>query len=193
MSDLVALTELDAVNTMLDTIGEAPVNTLINLNVTDANNAIRMLHRTSRFVQEKGYEFNTEVNYKLTPTNAGKIIIPSNALRVDVEPNTDDVRVTQRGDYLYDIINQTYIFENPVHVRMVLFLAFEDLPSAARQYIMIKAARTFGDKMLGTDVVHEYSAKDEQDALYSFRDAEAESGDHNIFTDSWSVTNILNR
>ena len=49
------MTELDAVNEMLGVIGEPPVNTLEVIENVDVANALRILHKTSRYVQSKGW------------------------------------------------------------------------------------------------------------------------------------------
>lgn len=59
------MTELDAVNEMLGVIGEPPVNTLEVIENVDVANALRILHKTSRYVQSKGWAWNTWTSYLL--------------------------------------------------------------------------------------------------------------------------------
>jgi hypothetical protein len=59
---LAPTTELEAVNTMLNTIGEAPVNTLVNMTSVDASSALSILNSVNREVQSQGWFFNTEYN-----------------------------------------------------------------------------------------------------------------------------------
>ena len=54
-------TELEAVNIMLSSIGEAPVNSLSS-GLVDAELAQTTLHNVSREVQAAGWSFNTEYN-----------------------------------------------------------------------------------------------------------------------------------
>ena len=62
-STLKRMTELEAVNMMLMTIGEYKVNDLINLaGRSDAAIAKDILTNTSRAVQSKGWTFNTDFN-----------------------------------------------------------------------------------------------------------------------------------
>ncbi len=103
-------TKLNAVNTMISVIGEAPVNTLggtaVPVTVVQAENT---LDETSRAVQSEGWHFNTEHEYVLTPdASTSKITLPSNTLTCRLRPtnlyNNDPV---QRGLTLYDRKNHT--------------------------------------------------------------------------------------
>ena len=57
-------TKLESINTMLSTIGEAPVNSLTGSLPTDATMAINILDEINREVQAQGWKFNT--SYKVT-------------------------------------------------------------------------------------------------------------------------------
>ena len=57
-------TELQAVNTMLSTIGEAPVNSITGTTTVDVSVAKNILDETSMSIQSQGWNFNT--NYELS-------------------------------------------------------------------------------------------------------------------------------
>ena len=81
-------TKLNAVNTMISVIGEAPVNTLggtaVPVTVVQAEST---LDEMSRAIQSEGWHFNTEHEYTLTPdASTSKITLPNNTLRVDLDP-----------------------------------------------------------------------------------------------------------
>lgn len=63
--NLVATTELEAVNAMLASIGEAPVASLTGVTDTDVVTAISILRNTAREVQSLGWRFNTEFGLEL--------------------------------------------------------------------------------------------------------------------------------
>ena len=68
MADLQRMSELDAVNMMLMTIGEYKVNDLTNLaGRSDAAIAKDILNNTSRAVQSKGWTFNMDFDVVKTP------------------------------------------------------------------------------------------------------------------------------
>jgi hypothetical protein len=58
--------KLEAVNVMLTSIGESPVNTITSSTTTDVSIAIQILDNVSREVQSVGWHFNSDTNYKLT-------------------------------------------------------------------------------------------------------------------------------
>lgn len=55
-------TVLEAVNTMLSSIGEAPVNSLAS-GFEDAELAESIINNVNREVQSKGFVFNTDLEY----------------------------------------------------------------------------------------------------------------------------------
>mgnify|MGYP001400660828 CR=1 FL=1 len=67
---LTATTKLEAVNLMLSTIGEAPVNSLTS-GLVDAELAETILASVSKAVQSEGWNFNTEKN--LVDVKPGKV------------------------------------------------------------------------------------------------------------------------
>lgn len=186
-------TELDAINTMLSIIGEAPVNTVEGTGVVDAVMARQILHETMRQVQAQGWHWNTDKGVILTPQfpAPGDVYLPANTLNVDaVDPHHD---IVQRGLRLWDRRNNTFKFATPVTVDIVRLLPFEELPQAARHYIMVRAGRIFQDRVVGSETLSGFNDKDETRALVQLRNHEAENGDWNMLTDSWSVGRILNR
>lgn len=194
MELLTPTTELQAVNTMLKVIGESPVSTLEDTGLADVADAKAILRETSREVQTRGWDFNLEKNYSLPRDENGHIYVLPNTLRVDVtklDKHTYDV--VQRGQRLYDRKNHTFAFDKTLQVNLLVFLDFEELPEAARYYITIRAARKFNDRDLTDQATHIYSQADEDSALVTLKEAEGDTGDYNMFNDSYSVASILER
>ena len=186
-------TELDAINTMLSIIGEAPVNTAEDTGVVDAVIARQVLNETMRQVQAQGWHWNTDRGVVLTPTfpTPGDIYLPANTLNVDsINPHED---IVQRGNRLWDRRKNTFKFEAPVTVDIVRLLPFEELPQAARHYIMVRAGRIFQDRVVGSETLSGFNDKDETRALVQLRNWEAENGDWNMLNDDWSVARVLHR
>ncbi|QDB71020.1 tail tubular protein A [Bordetella phage vB_BbrP_BB8] len=187
-------TELEAVNLMLDVIGESPISSLNDSAVVDAVKAKAVLSEVSRAVQQKGWHFNTEKDYELVPTVFEKEIqLPGNFLRVDTVGPDKATDVVQRGNRLYDRRKHTYKFDKSLKVDMVVLLPFEELPEAARYYIAVRAARVFQARTVGSESLYQFTAEDERLALVDLKKAEGVTGDHNMFTGSWSVAKMLNR
>lgn len=186
-------TELDAINTMLSIIGEAPVNTVEDTGVVDAVIARQVLNETMRQVQAQGWHWNTDKGVVLMPTfpAPGDVYLPANTLNVDsIKPHED---IVQRGNRLWDRRNNTFKFDTSVTVDIVRLLPFEELPQAARHYIMVRAGRIFQDRVVGSETLSGFNDKDETRALVILRNHEAENGDWNMLNDDWSVARVLNR
>lgn len=191
---LTPTTELDAINTMLSTIGEAPVNAVEDSGVVDAVLARQILHSVSREVQGRGWHFNFEKSFTLTPTYPeGEIRLPETLLRIDTVCSDRDIDVVQRGSRLYDRRNHTYIFDKSVTVDMVVLLEFEDLPEVARQYIVTRASRIFQERIVGSAELSQFTLNDEARALVVLKEADGDTADYNILTDNYSVARVLDR
>ena len=193
MPSLTPTTDLEAVNIMLGTIGEAPVSTLEVSGLSDVAIAKQVLHELSRTIQTRGWHFNSEIDYPLSPTVDGFLLPPTNTLRIDVTKEYWDVDVVHRGTKLYDRINRTSVFTRELKFDLVLYLDFMDLPEAARNYITIRAARVFQRRILGSPELESYTQDEESFALVNLLEAEGDTGDSNMFTGSYSVASIIER
>lgn len=192
-------TKLEAVNLMLSTIGEAPVNSLPT-GLAEGAYAETILADTSRAVQSKGWVWNTNLDYEVTPTTSGEIILPSNVLSIDTqkvhrEYGTD---IVQRGTKLYDRVKNTYLFEQPLKVTMVVGLEFDEIPEVARRYISLRSARKFYDRYVGWNTAtgntpsYKFTMADEMDAYIELLNTEAEVADYNVF-DSYDTYAAIDR
>lgn len=184
------MTELEAVNSMLELIGEQPVNMLTGSGVPEVEIAKGILHRNSREVQTLKLHCNTESNYPLPLNTANEVVLPANALNVSAYYPTDDL--TKRGGKLYDLTNHTFKFPGQVRVNITFFLPFEDLPEHVRSYIAIRAARQFQARYLTSQDVHALTEKDEQEALREFKRTELNNRDISML-DSPSVARVVRR
>jgi len=185
--------KLDAINSMLIGIGEAPVNTL-NSGLQEAEVAEIVLDSISREVQSGGWVFNTDIRYTLSPNSSNIISLPSNTLRVDTtglkrDYNTD---VIERDNKLYDRTKNSFEFTAAVEVDIILLFDFIELPEIARQYITLRAGRKFQENIIGSGEMTQLQFKDEQQALFALRAADAENADFNIF-DNYDIYSAIDR
>lgn len=167
MPIIAPMTELEAVNEMLMSIGQAPVNTLLVSGIKDVSIAHARLGLATRRVLSRGFAFNTDEGYPLAPDVDGVILIPSNALRVSaMDAGSDFIqrRHPTKGMALYNKTDRTFIFTTSVDLRIVWAFAFGDLPETARTYIATAAARRFQSKALGSQVLDGFESEDEQRA-----------------------------
>lgn len=192
---LTLTTELDAINIMLGTIGESPINSLeAATGVVDAVTARSILAEVAVQVQEEGWHFNTDYEFVLTPSvGTGEIFVAPNTIEVDVTPYTSDVDVAIRGNRLYDRKNKTYSFAAAIKADLTILLEFNELPQAARHYITVRSARVFQQRVVGSETLGSFSDADEARALRAMRRYEAKSGDYNILTSNYSVMRVIDR
>lgn len=190
---LVPTTRLEAINELLGSIGESPVNTESNTGLVEADLAAARIDSMSRSVQKRGWHWNTLVNYELVPDQDGYIFLPTSCLKVDTWGRDAHLDFVQRGNRLYDRVNNTFKINRSVFVEMVLLLPFNELPESARHYITMSSARKFQERLFGATELSGYDKDDEQQAWFDLLDAESDSCDYNMLSDSLSVLQILNR
>ena len=190
MVNLSPLTELEAVNLLLESVGEMPVQTLNEPSVSEVSIAVSILRNTSRTLQSSGWSFNQETNYPLALSSDNKINLPENTLKVFVLDRTNDV--VQRGKRLYDKTNHKYTFDKTQYVDIAFNLAFDELPQVARNYITQLACVDFQKKILGADTLVTINASDLQAARTQFLEAEDDVERYSIF-DSYDVARPILR
>lgn len=187
---LTPLTELEAVNEILASIGESPVNTIENPTNVDVINCLRILRNVNRRVQSKGWTFNKIDSYTLNPdTTTHKIRWLSNLLYV---VGTDNKKYTKKGDYLFDWEEQTDIFNNSIDCTIIFLVDFEDMPDPMRSYITAKTATTFQTRYLGDSSLGEELLRDEQEAWAALMEYELDSNNFNMLNVT-GVQTILER
>ena len=190
-----ATTELEAVNTMLATIGEAPVNSITGTLPLDASLAKTTLSEINREVQSAGWHFNTFYDYTLSLDTDSKIPLADNIMRVDLDTNKyspTSYNVVKQGAFLYNKYENTFVFDKNLDAIVVIYLDFTDLPENARRYITVRAARIFQDRSVGATDQHGFTIRDEASALAVLKQEETKTGDHSIF-DNYDTFSIINR
>tara|TARA_R100000655_G_scaffold94765_1_gene136329 strand:- start:17610 stop:18248 length:639 start_codon:yes stop_codon:yes gene_type:complete len=196
-------TELEAVNTILSTVGEPPINSFTGAQGADATIARNILTEISREVQSRGWHFNTFYDQTLSPNTSNEIVLADEVLRVDNDPTSQSSTpistlggsvetrtVIQRGNKLYDKKNNSFTFSSAVRVSLVLLSNFEEMPEPARRYVTIRAARTFQDRMVGGQKSHMFTMQDEMQALSVLKEFEGDTADYTIFDHSDVFTTI---
>tara|TARA_S200002703_G_scaffold80936_1_gene69821 strand:+ start:535 stop:1131 length:597 start_codon:yes stop_codon:yes gene_type:complete len=188
-------TKLDAVNTMLGYVTEAPVNSIANTTSLPPSAALAkgVIDEVSREVQQDGWHFNTAQDYKLEANASNKFVLPDNVLQVDTVDTTYDV--VQRGTTLFDRKNYTDVFtEEELKVNITFLLEYEELPEQARRYIALKASRMFANRLVGSREIEALIYRDEIRAKAAMEEAEGNNSDRTIFDNYDTATRIgINR
>ena len=188
-------TKKDAVNTMLTSIGEQPIQNMNDLaGLSDASIAEQILDNVSRAIQSRGWIFNTDLDVPMSVDQYGEIALSPDILRVDTTSRLrdGDKDIVERGRKLYDRQNQTFIFTTKVTVNQIKLLVFEDLPEPARRYISIRASRIFHDRVVGSGELHRFYQEDEMNAWQALLEYEGDVADYNIF-DNYDVFRVVDR
>lgn len=171
--------KLQAVNSMLGHIGEAPVNTISNANLpVSVLTAISVLDEVSTEVQSEGWHFNTEEDVKYTPVN-GSITLPNDIIQFD--PVDTSLDIVQRGSTLFDRKNNTTTFTSDLSVNQTRLLDWDSLPEVARRYITLKASRIFQGRVIGSRELEQLIARDEYIARSNLQEADSRTSDRTIF------------
>ncbi len=190
-------TELEAINTMLTSIGELPVQNKEDLaGLQDASIAQSILTNVSRATQAKGWVFNTDLEETMSLDKNKQVPLGKNVLRIDTTARVrgSKIDIVERGRKLYDRQKKTFTFDadDVIKCDVVYYLSFEDLPEPARRYIAIKSARIFHDRVVGSGELHRFYQEDEMRAYTDLMSYEGDVADYNIF-DNYDVYRVMDR
>ena len=183
-------TELDAVNSILMSVGESPVNTL-TVQSPEVAIAQKTLRQVCREIQAEGWSYNTENEYPIELDTNNQCIIPHNILQLDLNifQHGKDYDVVRRSDNgvlkVYDKKGHTFTFENcsKLFFDIIWMLDFEDLPQVFKDYITTRASRIASNRMVNSQPSARLLESDEAAARASAVEYENKQGDHNIFND----------
>ena len=189
MTKPTAMTELEAVNVLLTTIGEQPINSFSGNQTTDVTIARQVLNEVNREVQSQGWHFNTETEVSLVPDSTNNhITVPVDVARID----SKYANVVIRSGKLFDVEERTFVFSANLKCDIIYFHDFLDLPHPAKKYITTRAARIFSDRSLNSESLHRMIREDERRALVNLKEYENDTASHSMF-DSYTVARVLNR
>ena len=183
-------TELDAVNSILRSVGETPVNTL-TVQSPEVAIAQKTLRQICREVQAEGWSYNTENEYPIDTDTNNQVIVPNNVLQMDLNifQHGKDFNVVLRSDNgvkkVYDKKGHTFTFENcdKLYFDMVWMVDFEDLPQAFKDYITVRASRIASNRMVNNPQASRLLEADEASLRALALEYECKQSDHNIFND----------
>ncbi len=189
---LARTTYLEAVNRILQMMGEAPVNSLAG-QYGLAQQAEEMLKDVSRKVQSDGWSFNTDYERDMTPDAITKeVAVGANVSRVVVDPyNYPSLDVVQRGSKLYDRRANSYQFDQAFKADVTYMLEWEELPEHARQYIAVKAGRHLQESILGSSDLTRINLTVEAEARALFLEEETYVSQNNMLRGNPNHTSVF--
>ena len=205
------MSKLEAVNDMLWTIGESPVQSLSS-GLGDAEIAEAILDRTSRRIQLRGWQVNTLNDWEIDKNSDNHFPLPVDTLKVDtVNPYGGRKETTpQRSGHinahmkradddskwlLYDGDNnsETWTNETKLTVKLVKFLDFDKLTPALQIYIWTEAAKQFQAGGMGSRVLFEITQNMVIEAEMQASNEDTENEDTNLIRDNAHVRAIAHR
>ncbi len=205
------MTKLEAVNDILLSIGEKPVNSLAS-GLPDAALAEAVLDKVSRQVQLEGWNSNTRRGIELSRDASNIIGVPINTLRIKTTNSKShrkrtrprlsghiNVTVRRSSDdtqfLLYDLDDdsETWANDATLTVDIVQMLQFEHLPTALQLYIAAMAGRKFQAGTMASRILWEFTEIAVEEALVmALNDDEDQSRD-NVKTESAHMHNVTFR
>ena len=178
-----ASTELDAVNQILSSVGQAPVTTL-DLQNPEVSIAVNTLREQSKQVQLEKWSFNTEHNYELfvTPIQMRSLI---QQMCCHWMPTSIITKITM---ILFDVM---VCFTTATNIQMFLpkisrltllgSLTFKIYHLQFSSYITAKAARMCATKMVGDAQLNQLLQEQEATTRAAAIEEECQQGDYSMF------------
>lgn len=136
---------LGAINNLLREVGTRAV-TSVNIAHPDVVDAKTMLEEWTDKLLKRGWWFNRMKNVLKTPDENGYISLNSTVLRFEITHEVDKrdyPLLTKRQNRLLDLNKNTYQFGRQLTLDLFIELEWDDLPDAAQQYIVSRAASAF--------------------------------------------------
>jgi len=212
-------TELQAVNQILASVGQAPVTAIDTETITDqdgnsvtvvSNPEVAIVYDTlwevSREVQAEGWTFNKEYNYPFTPGNDGKIVWPNNVLQLDLSDDPcywsyRQYDTVKRNGVLYDRRHHSDQWNDTVYCDVVWLFEWEDIPSPIQDYITARAAVIVSSRLVSDALQYQALQQKEAYTRAFALEYECNQGDYSMFGyprdgtyyQSYQPYNTLNR
>lgn len=144
------ITTLDVVNQCLGTLGESPLNTLLEPHEFRGT-AQRAISNASSQVQSSGWWFNTEAATLAPAPVTGFMQLPGDCLKWQSGVRSTDLLIrgqakswlVQRGTRLYDTRRRTFEIIENVTGEMIREVPFEELPIVMASFIASQAVLKF--------------------------------------------------
>jgi hypothetical protein len=188
-------TTLDAVNQMLMSIGKSPLESL-DLTIKDASFANYTLVQVLREVLKRGWDFNTDYEYEITPTD-GEIELDTSIL--DIRPSDRSLPYVQRHNgttmAMYDREEKAFdeFGSDAIKFDVIWMFEFDQIPEAARAYVQARAGRVFQANHVGSKIIWEFTKEREFETLAELERSHLNNARRNFFHGSVSTAFISDR
>ena len=164
---------------MLSVVAQAPVESLETAQNAYVTTAENILNEVLRELNSQEWWFTTEYSVVASPDADGFISLGSNVVSVD--DSTGVYNWTKRGDRLYDLDNHSFEFTGDVTLDIVYALEWDDMPIAAKNYAVKRAARILNDRLFRDPVIQRAASFDENIAWQALVVENSRQADYNLF------------
>ena len=179
MTQIAIDTELSAINSILGSIGQAPITAI---NATNPEHAIvqNLLSEANIDVQNEGLHFNTEDHKPATIDSNGNIVFGNDILRYDISDGqslrTQDV--VRRNGKLYNLVDHTDVFSGEILLDITYLVQFTDLPPVFQRYVTSRAASRAAAQLVSNPELVKLLQNQEALTRASVMEYETQQGDH---------------
>ena len=176
--------ELDAVNSILMSVGESPVNTL-NTQSPEVAIAQKTLRQVVREVSAEGWVWNTEYEVEFTPDANDQVALSDAVIQIDINryKHNDNYDTIKKGGYLYDKYTRSNKFADAatIYADVIWMYAFEDMPQPFKDYCTARATRIAHTRMVNDGQMAPIFQQDEVVSRSLALEYDTKQADYNIF------------
>ena len=134
------MTDLDVLNKLLSTLGEAPLQDLDEEHPL-VPAAKRQMVSTLHIELARGWWFNRETITLFPSPDTGFIYVPSDILSIDSVDTSHTL--VQRGSRLYNVNTSSYVISKEIRAAIVRSIPFDDIPHNAQNLVAAEATVRF--------------------------------------------------
>ena len=190
----------EAIQVMLSCLGVSP-QMMEEENAPNSEEVLaeKILDDVLADVQTQGWAFNREERFPLNPQEDGRVVLPPSLLKIEKVHHHPFLRerTVKQGKslakYLYDTEHHTFLIKQTVTADVVWRFTFEKVPEAYLRYVIVRAARIFQDRVLGSSTLHAFSERDELVALSALKNADNELHNPNFLSGNLYFQDLLER
>lgn len=195
------LTRLEAVNVMLEGIGEETVSALGGT-LDDSASAERILDRTLKETLALGWSSNVDgrhEEYQWTRDANDECLLGDDVLRIDTVGPSAYLHGRKKWDTsedkykLWDTRNARWTFTSDPYVEIIWNQTWDEASDAIKNYVAYEASVRFAMAELGSIALSERLRQDRDRAWNLLMDEETSNEDYNILRNSHSLYRITHR
>jgi len=146
---------------------------------------LNTLREVSREVQSEGWTFNKEYDYPITPDSNNEVLIPNNALQMDLNQNYPvnmNRDAVNRGGKLYDRTAHSYTWDDEtIYVDITWYFDWENIPAPVQAFIVARAASIVSSRIIGDGSQYQMLQQKEAFARSMALEYECNQGDYTYF------------